>query len=605
MKKIENFLPFKLETRFKMKRLILFLLLGIFLISSLSLVSAILINTTMLNDTFDRVTSNWTTDCNIEINQYVSAPSSIGCASEDNDLVSIGLNMSNATTIFISFSYKIEGIDANDDVIIYYYNGTVYNPIDEIGDDAENTWLTYSSTITDTQYFNKGFKIYIEGSSIDSEETLWIDDVVIVKEYDFYSDSDNDGIPDVTDNLEGNLSSPTTSGISNLNITIGGNSTLGSFDNVQKITFYDNNIPFMNFTHNFTANKIDLSKVSIEKTGLSLVVNLSEQLASGEKKTIYLDDNSFISLCVKDDNIASVSQISSDCNGTNETDFTSCLGNSTGVTINNITCYDEGLIIRIENLSHSGIKGTHASSPNPASSPSGGGGGGGGVCSYNWNCAEWSICTKEEKQTRTCNNIGTCSNGYNPPKTEQTCIYLTTGKALFDIALTIIKPQIPPGEALTAKISLINFGNKTNPNVNVSYMITDSNNKIILREKEVVPVGLQNEFIKEFVLPSQINPGEYKLFVEINYEGQEKEAASQGSFKILSKKQGFFSLTGNAIWDGSGKINYLAMGILLLLIITLIIIYILIKSKYIKKMREDKKLREEHKIREKIKTMFI
>jgi hypothetical protein len=78
----------------------------------------------MLNDAFNTVTSNWTTDWDIKINQYVSPPSSIGFTSEDNNLVSIGLNMLDATTIFISFSYRIEGLDPNDDVIIYYYDGT-------------------------------------------------------------------------------------------------------------------------------------------------------------------------------------------------------------------------------------------------------------------------------------------------------------------------------------------------------------------------------------------------------------------------------------------------------------------------------------------------
>ena len=145
---------------------------------------------------------------------------------------------------------------------------------------------------------------------------------------------------------------------------------------------------------------------------------------------------------------------------------------------------------------------------------------------------------------------------------------------------------------------MVNFGNKTNLNVTLNYTITDSKNKIILREKEIVPVEIQNEFIKEFVLPSQITLGEYKLFVEINYEGQEKEATSQGSFEILSKKQGIFSSL-------VGKINYWIIGGVLLLVIILIVVYILIKSKYIKKMKEKKKLREETKIREKIKTMLI
>ncbi|MBW2993299.1 hypothetical protein KY317_01865 [Candidatus Woesearchaeota archaeon] len=44
------------------------------------------------------------------------------------------------------------------------------------------------------------------------------------------------------------------------------------------------------------------------------------------------------------------------------------------------------------------------SAPQP---PSGGSG-----CSYKWNCTDWSECLSSGKQTRTCINIGTCSDRY-------------------------------------------------------------------------------------------------------------------------------------------------------------------------------------------------
>jgi hypothetical protein len=384
-----------------------------------------------------------------------------------------------------------------------------------------------------------------------------------------YLDTDNDGLPDYGDNLLYNQSNVSDSGLTFLNVTINGISTLdnNSWPGVNIMDFYDNNSLLMNFTHNFTANKIDLSKVSIEKTGLSLVVNLSGQLAPGEKKTLYIEDNSFISLCVKDADIASVSQISSGCNEANEMDFTSCLGNSTGITINNITCYDQGSIIRIENLSYSGIKGTQSS---VLVSPASGGGG----CTTAWSCGSWGECVNNI-QTRTCTYpTGFCAPLGQRPDERQSCTP-ASGTALLDIGLTIIKPQIILGENLTSKISLVNFGNKKNLNVNVNYIISDSNNRTILRETDIVPVGLQNEFIKEFTLPSQVTPGAYKLFAEITYEGQEKAANSQGSFEVLTKNQGS-SLTGNAVSSVFSKANYWIIGALLLVII-IVVVYILIK----------------------------
>jgi hypothetical protein len=218
------------------------------------------------------------------------------------------------------------------------------------------------------------------------------------------NDIDGDGIPDYADMLYYNESNVTSSGLTSLNIAVDGNTNIDSsgWIGTYSVEFFDSGEEFMNFTHNFSLNKIDLSKVSIEKTALSIVVNLSGQLAVGEKKTLYLDDNSFVSLCVKDAEIASVSEISASCNGVNEANFTSCLGNSSGVTINSITCYDEGTRIRVENLSYSGIKGTQSS----GTSPSGGGGGGGVIACYtNWTCSNWSVCTASAVQTRTCTKI--------------------------------------------------------------------------------------------------------------------------------------------------------------------------------------------------------
>lgn len=47
-----------------------------------------------------------------------------------------------------------------------------------------------------------------------------------------------------------------------------------------------------------------------------------------------------------------------------------------------------------------------------------------GGCNYDWNCADWSQCLLSWKQVRNCDNIGTCSDTYNPPKIEQNCIYI-------------------------------------------------------------------------------------------------------------------------------------------------------------------------------------
>ncbi len=46
-----------------------------------------------------------------------------------------------------------------------------------------------------------------------------------------------------------------------------------------------------------------------------------------------------------------------------------------------------------------------------------------GGCIYKWNCTNWGECLQSGKQIRNCINIGSCSNTYKTPETEQNCTY--------------------------------------------------------------------------------------------------------------------------------------------------------------------------------------
>ena len=195
-----------------------------------------------------------------------------------------------------------------------------------------------------------------------------------------YFDFDNDGLPDnVNDTVVGNITSVVSSGVTNLNISIDGNTNLSRLvdGGYRHFAFYDGGTLLFNFTHNMSAStRLALSNVSITIASNSVIINMSGLLARNETKTVYIADNSFTALCVKDEQIPSVDSISTDCDGTNETLFTQCLGNSTGVKNNTIRCIDEGSRIRFENMSHSGIRGTVASGEGGGGSGGGGSGGG-------------------------------------------------------------------------------------------------------------------------------------------------------------------------------------------------------------------------------------
>ncbi len=175
-----------------------------------------------------------------------------------------------------------------------------------------------------------------------------------------WQDEDDDEVHSYIDTLIGNKNNVNNTGISNLNVSVGGNDNLTTFDGVQEVVFFEGSNPIINFSHNFSlSNKIEMANITIITTSTSLVVNLGGQLQG--TKTLYLDDNSFTSLCVEDATVSSISEVSANCTDPGEIDFATCIGNSTGVTLSGITCTDEGARFKVENLSYSAIKGTSSS----------------------------------------------------------------------------------------------------------------------------------------------------------------------------------------------------------------------------------------------------
>ena len=196
------------------------------------------------------------------------------------------------------------------------------------------------------------------GNTNDPETRLFIPDFV---------DDDGDNVHNSVDTCIGNASRVQEEGISNLVVEIGGTTNLTTFNDTKDVVIYNDDIPVLNFTFNFSENGLVMSNISIEAGNNSIIVDLNGQLQAGFTKSLYLRNDDFVSLCVKDLLVSSISEISSNCTGDGEIDFTSCLGDSNGVTIDGITCTDSGSIIRVENLQYSAMIGTPAvPSPPPA-----------------------------------------------------------------------------------------------------------------------------------------------------------------------------------------------------------------------------------------------
>lgn len=95
------------------------------------------------------------------------------------------VDCSGATAIYLDFWYYDEGCD-NNEFRLYYYDGSNWDPIYQLGNGAENTWIHYVAKITEGQYFKSNFKIRFYADP-DLNEHAYVDDVTIIKERDVSS----------------------------------------------------------------------------------------------------------------------------------------------------------------------------------------------------------------------------------------------------------------------------------------------------------------------------------------------------------------------------------------------------------------------------------
>ncbi|MCJ7749849.1 MAG: PKD domain-containing protein, partial [Armatimonadetes bacterium] len=143
--------------------------------------------TTLLEDgfesNFDKWTDGGTTDWDRATSQKHTGSYSAHAGSSDNDLISDNLNSSGYSSITIEFWYRDDDIDDGDNIYLQLYDGGAYDNKFELGNSTEDTWNYYTTTINnsgdDAQYFISNFRIKFEGSSIDTGENLWIDDVKV------------------------------------------------------------------------------------------------------------------------------------------------------------------------------------------------------------------------------------------------------------------------------------------------------------------------------------------------------------------------------------------------------------------------------------------
>ena len=364
-----------------------------------------------------------------------------------------------------------------------------------------------------------------------------------------FSDADDDTIGDSVDNLKGNENSPIVSGINRLNITVGGNSTYGSYNDTREIIFYNSTQRIMNFTFNFTNSSLDLGKIRIIKTVNSLIVNLSGQLQEGYRKTIYIEDNNFAELCVKDSEVTNISEISTGCGEPDETNFTDCLGNSSGVTRNTLLCKDTGEIIEIGNLMYSAARGTCAVEEvvDVPTGSSGSGGGGGSLniskveCTKNVECGAGNYCFEKKCYKGECTNNSQCSK-------DTYCFDFRCVK-LFDIKIIDIDSPIGAGSFLSFTYYLKAMA-EINNDVVVDFWL-EKNGEKISSGKDTIYIGNKEEKTEntKIFIPKKVEPGVYDFYISVTFEKYSAQSSRQieidewGNVVIFSVRNIFVYVT--------------------------------------------------------------
>jgi len=394
-------------------------------------------------------------------------------------------------------------------------------------------------------------------------------------------DTDIDGLPDFSDPLLYNESNVTNSGLTRLNISVGGNRTNGTFSGKEDIFFYDDTELMVNFSHNFSITNLDLSNVSIIKDTNYLIINLSSQLQSDYNKTIYLENNEFVSLCVKDEEISSIDEISSDCTGSNETDLTSCLTANISVgfdngtnTTNSVGCAYDGATFSVSNLQYSGIKGTVAESSSSSSSSSGGGssggsGGGGGAVRI----IEPESIDEEDYE---CYTHDDCNN-------DKACFYHQCVK-LFDIKILDIDSPIGSDGYMGFTYFIKGMANFSN-DVVIDFWLEKDDNEIS-SGRDTIYLGNfeeKTESTKIFI-PKNLSNGNYNFYIQVGYE--DYLATAKRTVYVEVTEEGInANLVGQAIGDKVSKIIFDLSWLWIILVIMLLSLLIGFGWKHKRKLK--------------------
>jgi uncharacterized repeat protein (TIGR02543 family) len=142
-----------------------------------------LVQVTLLTDdfeswnTWDQTSSNWYLSPDQHHNGRFSAKTTDG---QEGDFICDPLDTTGSEAVTLDFWYRLNnGVDGTD-FIVYFYDGSHWDQIVDLGNQGEDSWRHYTYTTLDSQYFKSNFRVRFD-SNLGGSETIWIDDVTLYK----------------------------------------------------------------------------------------------------------------------------------------------------------------------------------------------------------------------------------------------------------------------------------------------------------------------------------------------------------------------------------------------------------------------------------------
>ncbi|MBI2654277.1 hypothetical protein HYX02_05720 [Candidatus Woesearchaeota archaeon] len=317
-------------------------------------------------------------------------------------------------------SINLSAVDPNGDNLSFSINLSKFS--------NESNKFQWNTTVTDS---GKYFLMATASDGYLNDSKIFIVTVLDLQE----KDTDNDGIDDDIDELIGNESHVNTSTL-NLGILIGNSRNLSKrFNGKMNVRFMDGNFTIADFDFNFSRYKLNLTNITINKQGINATGSLFAKglkMPEGVTKTLYVDkvNASINGLCIKEEEILSINDISDNCNSNNEFKI-----ECDGTAQNPYTCTYNSTSnkYKIEGLKHSGIMQisyakplSESTSTTTSSGTSSSGGGGGIFCASDWQCTQWTGCV-DGFQNRKCSDISQCAFPANKPSETQQCEIFESG----------------------------------------------------------------------------------------------------------------------------------------------------------------------------------